>query len=75
MKTLKLVRSVADHRYAKAAVAACVALAAVSAHAVTDITASVTELGDVKVAVLGIGVAVLSIVIGIKLYKWITRAL
>jgi hypothetical protein len=40
-----------------------------------DVSATTTELGLVKDAVIAIGVAVLSIVVGIKLYKWIKRAL
>lgn len=67
--------SVKDHNYAKAAVAGCLYLAAAAASAATDVTATTTELSDVKVAVLAVGVAVISIVVGIKLYKWITRAL
>lgn len=40
-----------------------------------DVSATVTSLGNVKTAVLSIGVAVLAIVVGIKLYKWVKQAL
>lgn len=64
---------------AKTAVMALVSLASMGlfnvAHAAITLTDTTAELADVKTAVLAIGVAVLSIVIGIKLYKWITRAL
>jgi len=40
-----------------------------------DVSGTVTELGQVKTAVISIGVAVLAIFLGIKLYKWIRRAL
>lgn len=57
------------------AVAGALMLASQSMAQAVDVTASVTELGTVKTAVIAVGVAVLSIVIGIKLYKWVTRAL
>lgn len=43
--------------------------------AAIDVTATTTELASVKTAVIAVGVAVLSIIVGIKLYKWIKRAL
>lgn len=46
-----------------------------SASAAIDVTATTTDLADVKTAVLAIGVAVLAIVVGIKLYKWVKQAL
>lgn len=55
--------------------AASTALAASAATAAVDVTATLTELGDVKTAVLSIGVAVLAIAIGIRLYKWVKAAL
>jgi hypothetical protein len=55
------------------------ALAAIAtqqaAMAAVDVTAATTELGEVKTAVLAIGVVVLSIAVGIKLYKWLKSAL
>lgn len=60
---------------AKLVAAGGVALLASAAQATVDVSGTVTALGDVKTAVLAIGVAVISVVVGIKLYKWITRAL
>lgn len=50
-------------------------LASPVAMAAIDVTATTTELGDVKTAVLAVGAAVLTIAVGIMLYKWIKRAL
>lgn len=44
-------------------------------HAAVDVTAVTTDLGDVKTAVLAIGVATLAIYVGIKLYKYVKQAL
>jgi transcription elongation factor len=63
-------------KYASTAlVAAALSTQALAQSAGVDVTATVTELGTVKTAVLAIGVAVLSIAIGIKLYKWVKAAL
>jgi Inovirus Coat protein B len=51
------------------------AVASSAAMAAVDVTATTTELGEVKTAVLAIGVVVLSIAVGIKLYKWLKSAL
>jgi len=67
--------SLAQSRAAKASVAAVIAVASAAASAAVDVSATTTELGEVKTAVLAVGVAVLSIVVGIMLYKWIKRAL
>lgn len=48
---------------------------ATMAHAAIDVSATVTELGEVKTAVVSIGAVVLTIYVGIKLYKWIKAAL
>lgn len=60
---------------AKLAVSGGMFVAASAAKAAVDVSGTVTALGDAKTAVLAIGVAVIAIVVGIKLYKWITRAL
>jgi Inovirus Coat protein B len=45
------------------------------ASAAIDTTSTVAELNEVKTAVIAIGAVVLSIAVGIKLYKWIKAAL
>ena len=45
------------------------------AFAAVDVSATITELGTVTTAVISVGVAVLSIALGIKLYKWVKSAL
>lgn len=40
-----------------------------------DVSGSVAEIGQAKTAALLIGAAVLSVAIGIMLYKWVRRAL
>lgn len=53
---------------------ACVAGAS-AANAAIDVTAATTEIADVKTGVLAIGVAVFSVAVAIKLYKWLRSAL
>lgn len=60
--------------FARLAALAATATATV-AHAAIDVSATVTELGEVKTAVVSIGAVVLTIYVGIKLYKWIKAAL
>ena len=66
---------VSHSTYAKAAVGALVTLATAAANAAIDVTAVETEINTVKTAVMLIGAAVLSVHVGIKLYKWIKGAL
>jgi len=40
-----------------------------------DVSASVTEITNMKTAVLAIGAAVFVVALGVKLYKWIKSAL
>lgn len=46
-----------------------------AAHAAIDITASTTEISEVKTAAIAVGIAVFSVALGIKLYKWLKAAL
>jgi hypothetical protein len=62
-------------QYARVASAGVIFLAARASHAAIDLTATTTELGDVKTAVIAVGVLVLGIAIGVKLYKWVKSAL
>lgn len=45
------------------------------AFAAVDVTATIAEIGTAAVAVLAIGVAVITVKVGIKLYKWASAAL
>jgi hypothetical protein len=47
----------------------------VPAFAAVDVSASVTEIGDAKAAVLLIGASVFALAVGVKLYKWLRAAL
>lgn len=49
--------------------------AAGAANAALDVTASTAEIGEVKTAAIAVGVAVFSVALGIKLYKWLKSAL
>ena len=40
-----------------------------------DTSTAVAEIASAKVAVLAIGAAVFTVYVGIKLYKWVRRAL
>jgi hypothetical protein len=58
---------------AKAGAVATAAMLPMFAHA--DAFTLPTEVTDAKAAVLLVGAGVFAIAVGIKLYKWITRAL
>lgn len=74
-KLQTLTARVAQSNIARGIVAAGTALAVSAANAAVDVTSTVSDLGDVKTAVASIGVAVLAIAVGIKLYKWVKSAL
>jgi len=59
------------------ALASALVSSAVFAQAATgvDVSASVTEITNMKTAVLAIGAAVFVVALGVKLYKWIKSAL
>lgn len=50
-------------------------LAVTSANAAVDTTAITTGITDAQTAVATIGAAVVLVVVGIKVYKWIQRSL
>lgn len=60
---------------ARGLLGAAALVATASANAAIDVSAVVTDLGAVETAVKSIGVAVLAIYVGIKLYKWVKAAL
>lgn len=59
---------------ARAAAAASLAVAG-AANAAIDVSAATTEIGDVKTGALAVGLAVFTVAVGIKLYKWLRSAL
>lgn len=67
--------SIYESNFTKGIVGAGLTVAAGSAHAVLDVSATVTEIGTAGAAVLLIGVAVITVKVGIKLYKWVQAAL
>lgn len=54
---------------------AALALVPGLASAQVDVSATVTEIGLAKTAAMAIGAAVLSVFVGIMLYKWVRRAM
>lgn len=56
-----------------AAVASMVA--APAAFAAVDVSAVVTEIGDAAAPIASIGAAVLLVMVGIKVFKWVRRAM
>lgn len=58
-----------------AAAIASMALTSAAAQAAVDVSAATAEIGDVKTAALAVGLAVFSVAVGIKLYKWLRSAL
>ena len=64
---------------AAAAVATGTALVAGAANATTptgpDVTAVVSAIGDAATPIAAIGGAVLTVLVGIKVYKWVRRAM
>lgn len=59
----------------KAGLALVTALAAGSASAATDVTAVTTEIAAAGAPIAAIGAAVLLVLVGIKVYKWVRRAM
>ncbi|MGH8075956.1 MAG: major capsid protein [Lysobacter sp.] len=51
------------------------ATAAGSASAATDVTAVTTEIAAAGAPIAAIGAAVLLVLVGIKVYKWVRRAM
>lgn len=51
------------------------AAAPVLSHAAIDVTAVTTEIGGAAAPIAAIGAASLLVMVGIKTYKWIRRAL
>ena len=77
MNQFKLQMSrLAHSRAARAITAGGMALVAGGAHAAPiDVTAVVTVITDGVVTISSLGIAVLSLVVVIKLFKWMQRAI
>lgn len=54
---------------------ALLAVAGVSSAAAVDVAAVVTDIGAQGTSVAAIGAAVLLLIVGIKAFKWVRRAL
>lgn len=54
---------------------ALLAVAGVSSAAAVDVAAVVTDIGAQSTSVAAIGAAVLLLIVGIKAFKWVRRAL
>jgi len=63
------------NKFFMSALVSILGLFAQSAFAVTDVTATTTSIGEAATAALAIGVAVTAVVVAIKLYKWVQRAI
>lgn len=50
-------------------------LSPLSAFAAVDVTAVVTEISGAAAPIAAIGAAVLIVLVGIKVYKWVRRAM
>ena len=61
--------------YFAAPAALALAFASTSASAAVDVTDVVTEIGGAAAPIAAIGGAVLTILVGIKVYKWVRRAM
>lgn len=59
----------------KLGTAAALSLAAVGTAAAQDVTAVTTEIADAATPIAAIGGAVLLVLVGIKVYKWVRRAM
>lgn len=51
------------------------AVTALPAHAAIDVTAVTTEIAGAAAPIAAIGAAVLVVLVGVKVFKWIGRAL
>lgn len=58
-----------------AALVAALALVAGNAAAAVDVTATTTEIAGASAPIAAIGGAVLLVMVGIKVYKWVRRAM
>ena len=70
MKSFKQVR-----KYAAPLFGAAVLAASLPASAAIDVTAVVTEISGTAAPIAAIGAAVLIVMVGIKAYKWVRRAM
>lgn len=61
--------------FAKFATVPALALAATPALAAVDVSSVVTEIEGAAAPIAAIGAAVLIVLVGIKVYKWVRRAL
>jgi len=52
-----------------------VALASAPSFAAVDVSGTVTEIGGAAAPIAAIGAAVLAVIVGIKVYKWVRRAM
>lgn len=43
--------------------------------AAPDVTSTVTAIGDASTPIASIGGAVLAVLVGVKIYKWVRRAM
>jgi hypothetical protein len=74
MKGSKMKNSNFNRRVAQLT-AAGMSLTAAMAQAAVDTTGLVTEVGTAGTAVAAVGAAVLLVMVGIKVYKWVQRSL
>lgn len=59
----------------KLAVVSTLLAPAISHAAAPDVTAVVTEIGGAATPIAAIGAAVLLVIVGIKVFKWVRRAM
>lgn len=63
------------HRLAQVAAAGALAIASQANAAAVDVTAVVTDIGAQAAPVAAIGAAVLVLMVGIKAFKWVRKAM
>lgn len=61
--------------FVRLGLAAAITLAATASQAAVDVSAVVTEIGTAAAPIASIGSAVLMIMVGIKVYHWVRRAM
>lgn len=71
----KLIKAFNTRNAQKVVLAVGMASAAMSSYAALDVAATVALIGEAAAAVLLIGVAVISVKVGVKVYKWASAAL
>lgn len=63
------------NKFQKIVLGAATLVASMSSQAALDLSATTSLIGEAAIAVLAIGVAVIAVKVGVRVYKWAAAAL